>query len=134
MSVGHYENFPVASMLLPASMRRPIAVIYRFARSADDIADEGEDSDEVRLAALNGFRRQLRQLASGKPPDPEPAAPLFFDLDAVIRAYRLPIGLFEDLLDAFAQDVVHKRYTDFEVLLDYCRRSANPVGRLLLHL
>ena len=134
MSVGHYENFPVASMLLPASMRRPIAVIYRFARSADDIADEGEDSDEVRLAGLNGYRSQLRQLASGKPPDAAPAARLFLDLDAVIRAYRLPIGLFEDLLDAFAQDVVHKRYADFEELLDYCRRSANPVGRLLLHL
>jgi squalene synthase HpnC len=130
MSAGHYENFPVASVLLPAPLRRPVAVIYRFARSADDFADEGDLPPERRLAQLNDYRQALRRLEAGTAPD----SALFAELGQVVRDYRLPLQLFHDLLDAFAQDVVKNRYRDFAELMDYCRRSANPVGRLLLHL
>ncbi|HNC52278.1 MAG TPA: squalene synthase HpnC [Accumulibacter sp.] len=129
MSVDHYENFPVASLLLPRRLRRPIEAIYRFARAADDIADEGEASDAERLQHLAAYRGELARMASG-----EPAAPAFAELATVVREWRLPVQLLGDLLDAFAQDVVKKRYADYPELLDYCRRSANPVGRLLLHL
>jgi phytoene synthase len=122
--VGHYENFPVASILLPAPLRAPIEVIYRFARSADDLADEGDDPAEVRLRKLDDYRAQLAA----------PSSPLFYDLQKIIREHELPVELFADLLDAFAQDVTKKRYADFSEVLDYCRRSANPIGRLLLHL
>jgi len=124
MSVGHYENFPVASLLLPASLRGPVAVIYRFARSADDFADEGSDPAELRLQKLQRYREQLDA----------PAEPLFQQVQKVIREHDLPPQLFRDLLDAFSQDVTQKRYSDYAEVLDYCRRSANPVGRLLLHL
>ena len=124
MPVGHYENFPVASILLPAALRRPVEIIYRFARSADDFADEGSDSPAVRLQNLDAYRRQLG----------EPASPLFRDIQKIVREHGLPIRLFHDLLDAFAQDVTKKRYASYAEVLDYCRRSANPVGRLLLHL
>ena len=124
MGVGHYENFPVASLLLPAALREPIGVIYRFARSADDFADEGQDPPDVRLARLDNYRRQLAA----------PAEPLLREVAKIIREHELPVELFADLLDAFAQDVTKKRYADFAELSDYCRRSANPVGRLLLHL
>ena len=130
MSVGHYENFPVASILLPPRLRWPVSVIYRFARTADDFADEGDAPPAVRLAALDGYRAELDRIEAGAPPN----APLFADLAQVIRAHGLPIGLFRDLLDAFSQDVVKQRYATFAEVLDYCRRSANPVGRLLLHL
>ncbi len=130
MPVEHYENFPVASLLLPKRLRRPIEAIYRFARGADDIADEGDASDAERLLGLAGFRAELDRIERGKPPESSD----FAELAQVIREWRLPIQLFRDLLDAFAQDVVQKRYADYAELLDYCRRSANPVGRLLLHL
>ena len=124
MAVSHYENFPVASLLLPARLREPVEIIYRFARSADDFADEGSDPPQARLQKLNDYRAQLGA----------PSTPLFRDLEKIIREHGLPIQLFADLLDAFSQDVTQKRYEDFPQLLDYCRRSANPVGRLLLHL
>ena len=130
MSVDHYENFPVASFLVPAPLRRPIEVIYRFARSADDIADEGDAGPEERLAGLAAYQAELDRIESGQAPQ----TPLFVALAGVIRQHALPIQLFRDLLDAFAQDVVKKRYADYPELLDYCRRSANPVGRLVLHL
>jgi squalene synthase HpnC len=130
MPAGHYENFPVASVLLPAPLRHPVAAIYRFARAADDFADEGEFPAAERLARLDDFRRELRQLEAGV----EPKTPLFSELAPVIRQYRLPLQLFHDLLDAFSQDVVKVRYADFAELIDYSRRSADPVGRLLLHL
>ena len=130
MPVDHYENFPVASLLVPAKLRRPIEVIYRFARSADDIADEGDASAEDRLADLAAYRAELGRISAGT----RPQTPLFVDLAAVIERHALPIELFNDLLDAFAQDVVKKRYADYPELMDYCRRSANPVGRLVLHL
>lgn len=127
---SHYENFPVASRLLPASMRRPIAVIYAFARTADDYADEGTYNEEQRIDLLNGYGAKLRQLESGEVVDD----PVFIALADVITRQKLPMQLFHDLLSAFTQDVTKKRYADFTELLDYCRRSANPVGRLLLHL
>lgn len=130
MSVDHYENFPVASVLIPAQLRRPIEVIYRFARSADDLADEGDALPAERLAALAKYQAELDRIASSTPP----LTPLFVDLAVLIKQYDLPLPLFRDLLDAFAQDVVKTRYADFPELLDYCRRSANPVGRLVLHL
>lgn len=130
MSVGHYENFPVASILLPKPLRWPVSVIYRFARTADDFADEGDAPAAARLAALDGYRVELDRIESGDPT----SAPLFVDLANVIRRHGLPIGLFRDLLDAFSQDVVKHRYATFAELLEYCRRSADPVGRLLLHL
>ncbi len=130
MPVDHYENFPVASFLVPTPLRRPIEVIYRFARSADDIADEGDAAPEERLAGLAAYQAELDRIAAGTPP----LTPLFVALAEVIRRHALPVQLFHDLLDAFAQDVVKKRYADYAELLDYCRRSANPVGRLVLHL
>ena len=111
--VAHYENFPVASLLLPARLRTPIEVIYRFARSADDAADEGTDPPAARLAKLEVHRGEIERIA---------------------REHGLPRGPFAELLDAFSQDVVKTRYASYAELLDYCRRSANPVGRLLLHL
>ncbi len=130
MPVDHYENFPVASFLVPRHLRRPIEAIYRFARSADDIADEGDASPAERLAGLNAYQAELDRIAAGTVPQ----TPLFVALAGEIRQHALPLQLFRDLLDAFAQDVVKKRYADFPELLDYCRRSANPVGRLVLHL
>ena len=130
MPVDHYENFPVASFLVPRAQRKPIEVIYRFARSADDIADEGEASDAARLAGLAAYQAELDRIAAGL----RPTTPLFEEVAAIVAAHGLPLQLFRDLLDAFAQDVVKKRYADFPELLDYCRRSANPVGRLVLHL
>jgi squalene synthase HpnC len=130
MPVDHYENFPVASLLLPPALRRPIEVIYHFARSADDLADEGEATPDERLAALDAYRAELHRIGAGDAPQ----TPLFQELATIIAAHQLPLQLFVDLLDAFSQDVVKKRYADYTELLDYCRRSANPVGRLVLHL
>lgn len=132
MPVEHYENFPVASLLLPRRLRRPIEDIYRFARSADDLADEGDATPDERRAALAAYDRQLDRIASGEPPHDDPDGRMFTALAATMRAHDLPIGLFHDLLSAFSQDVLVKRYDDDPALLDYCRRSANPVGRLML--
>ena len=130
MTVEHYENFPVASVLLPSRLRQPVSAIYAFARSADDIADEGEATPTERLALLDRFRAELGAIEAGRSPE----SPMFRRLAPEIRSHALPIRLFRDLLDAFSQDVVKERYADFDELLDYCRRSANPVGRLMLHL
>jgi phytoene synthase len=130
VSVSHYENFPVASVFLPGPLRAPFAVIYRFARSADDIADEGNWPSASRLGKLAHYHAQL--LAIGRGAHPE--EPLTRDLARVIRAHALPLEPFRDLLDAFPQDVTKTRYADFAELLDYCRRAANPLGRLVLHL
>jgi squalene synthase HpnC len=130
MPVSHYENFPVASLLLPARLRHPVSVIYRFARSADDFADEGNISAPERLALLDGYRDELRGLEAGR----KGGAPLFAQLGPVIDAYGLPFAPFYDLLDAFTQDVTKTRYANFDEVMSYCRRSADPVGRLMLHL
>ena len=130
MPVEHYENFPVASFLLPRRLREPVEAIYAFARSADDIADEGDAEPLQRLAGLNDYRRELNTIDSGGMPE----APMFARLARNVRGFGLPTVLLRDLLDAFSQDVVKKRYADFAELRDYSRRSADPVGRLLLHL
>jgi squalene synthase HpnC len=130
MGIKHYENFPVASVLLPRRLRQPVEVIYAFARTADDFADEGNAPPEERLRCLAQYQHQLDLIDANM----NPTMPLFVDLSHVIRKYGLPIELFRDLLSAFSQDVVKNRYADFAEVMDYCRRSANPVGRLLLHL
>lgn len=133
MSVDHYENFPVASLLCPPALRPAIAAIYHYARTADDIADEGSASPAERLSDLAAYRTELRWVAQGGGPAPRWSG-VFAPLAAAIASHGLPLNLLEDLLSAFEQDVVKTRYVDRADLLDYCSRSANPVGRLLLHL
>ncbi|MFL6664177.1 MAG: squalene synthase HpnC [Rhizobacter sp.] len=133
MPVEHYENFPVASWLCPPALRPAVTAIYGFARTADDLADEGDATPAQRLADLATYRRDLDAAAAGAPPSAR-WTPVFGPLAGAIDRHRLPIMLLHDLLDAFSQDVVQARYADRAELLDYCRRSANPVGRLLLHL
>lgn len=124
---GHYENFPVASFLLPKAIRQPIAVIYAFARSADDFADEGDLDQQQRLVKLNHFENLLNNMDNMSNEDL-----IFVALHDVINKHELPVQLFKDLLSAFKQDVTKNRYDNFDEVLHYCKRSANPVGRLLL--
>jgi squalene synthase HpnC len=138
---AHYENFPVASLLIPTSMRRHVAAVYAFARAADDFADEGDRPPGERLALLDRWHDRLRRAAGGvdadAPPNPgEPAntVEIFRALAATMRDCALPVVLFEDLLSAFRQDVTVHGYTSWDELLDYCRRSANPIGRLVLRI
>lgn len=130
MPVDHYENFPVASWLLPKPLRKPVEAIYRFARTADDIADEGDASAAMRLEQLAAYHAELDRIERGE----TSSHPVFVPLAAAIRDHAIPLAPFRDLLSAFAQDVEKKRYANFGEVMDYCRRSANPVGRLMLHL
>jgi squalene synthase HpnC len=130
VGVDHYENFPVASFLLPSSLHAPVKAIYWFAREADDLVDEGVAPPEQRLRALDDRLAELAVIESGG----EPGLPIYRELAQHIRARSLPLQPFRDLLDAFRQDVTKTRYADFDEVLDYCRRSANPIGRLLLAL
>jgi phytoene synthase len=125
---GHYENFPVASLLLPPPMRPHVAAIYAFARAADDFADEGDCPAVERLRLLDDWHARLTACVDGRPGDD----PVFVALGETIRTCSLPVELFEDLLSAFRQDVTTTRYATWAELLDYCHRSANPVGRLVL--
>jgi squalene synthase HpnC len=138
----HYENFPVASLLLPANMRPHVAALYAFARTADDVADEGDRPAQEREALLDEWGRQL-EIRLGRPGQPMVLSPLSFVPDGekilsatahTIGACRLPVQLFHDLLSAFRQDVRVKRYATWSEVLDYCTRSANPVGRLVLRI
>ena len=131
--VAHYENFPVASFLCPPALRPAIIAIYWFARTADDIADEGDATPAQRLEDLSNYRADLAACVLGAPTTSR-WSHVFTPLGKVIQRYALPVDLMEDLLSAFEQDVGKTRYNDRAELLDYCRRSANPVGRLLLHL
>lgn len=135
--VEHYENFPVASWLCPPRLRPAIAAIYAFARTADDLADEGDAPGHERLTDLAALRADLQAAARGDTPSPR-WLPVFGPLAAVIAPFALPVPLLDDLLRAFEQDVIKTHaqagYADRAELLDYCSRSANPVGRLLLHL
>ncbi|MFN3885288.1 MAG: squalene synthase HpnC, partial [Rhodocyclaceae bacterium] len=130
MSADHDENFPVASLLLPARLRPAVEAIYAFARTADDLVDEGSLSAAERLRRLADYRAELDLIGRGE----TSTNPIFQRLRQQITVHGLPLAPFHDLLDAFCQDVVQDRYDSFDELLDYCRRSANPVGRLLLHL
>lgn len=133
MAREHYENFPVGSLLVPRARRKHVYSIYAFARTADDFADEGYDdavlTEASRLQALNEWEVQLAACYRG-----EASRPVFVALAATVKELQLPEQLFRDLLSAFKQDVVKRRYADFAEVLDYCRRSANPVGRLILRL
>jgi squalene synthase HpnC len=133
VSVNHYENFPVASILCPPALRPAVTAIYHFARTADDLADEGDAAPAERLADLAAYRADLRAVSEGAPVSAR-WAQVFEPLRAAMRAHALPSALLADLLSAFEQDVTTHDYADRAELLDYCRRSANPVGRLLLHL
>lgn len=126
----HYENFPVASIFLPQHLREPIGLIYSFARQADDFADEGDLTIEERLKLLNDFRDELDLLHAYI----KPQTVFFATLGQMIKTKKLPFEPFHHLLDAFSQDVTKTRYANYKEVLDYCKRSANPVGRLLLHL
>jgi hydroxysqualene synthase len=142
--IAHYENFPVASWLCPAHLRAPIAAIYHFARTADDIADEGDASPQQRLDTLHAYRQalvaasQTGSRTTALPPIPNEWQRTFASLQHAIATHHLPVQLLHDLLDAFVQDIEKSRdrsgYANEAELLDYCRRSANPIGRLLLHL
>ena len=131
---AHYENFPVASRLLPAAMRPHVAAIYAFARIADDMADEGDLAPSERLAALDGWEARLVAVTGGRPDPGGPHAPVFEAIRQTVRACDLPTTLLTDLISAFRQDVTVRRYATWASLLDYCRRSANPVGRLVLRI
>ncbi len=133
VSIDHYENFPVATLLCPPSLRPAVTALYHFARTADDLADEGDAAPSDRLADLAAYRSMLVATAAGEPPSGRWAG-VFRPLAAAIRAHGLPLAPMTDLLSAFEQDVVKHRYVDRAELLDYCRRSAEPVGRLVLHL
>ncbi|MEO8629258.1 MAG: squalene/phytoene synthase family protein [Betaproteobacteria bacterium] len=128
-AADHYENFPVASWLMPRSPRNPVRVVYAFARQADDFADEGNAPPNIRLLQLARFEGQLSRIEAGRPP----TLRLFVELAPVVRQYGYP-PLLRDLLSAFSQNVVEPRDPDFAELMDYCRRSANPVGRLVQYL
>ncbi|MEY4443898.1 MAG: hypothetical protein RL442_2898 [Pseudomonadota bacterium] len=136
--MDHYENFPVASWLCPPALRAPILALYGFARTADDIADEGNATAAERLALLQLYRQDLHE--SWRNPQHRSAQwpEVFAALARQHQTWAFPLGLLEDLLDAFEQDVTYTRdhhvYADRTELLDYCRRSANPIGRLILHL
>jgi squalene synthase HpnC len=132
---SHYENFPVASRLLPAPMRPHIAAIYAFARIADDIADEGDVPAAERRARLDAWQRRLHAAVSIDAQEQAPHADEDLILAATahsIRSLDLPIDLFDDLVSAFGQDTMTTRYASWADVFDYCRRSANPVGRLVL--
>ena len=126
----HYENFPVGSLLVPKSKRPHVYSIYAFARTADDFADEGYGTgltESERLAALDAWEQQLEDCYRG-----EATQPVFAALSVTVKELQLPLQLFRDLISAFKQDVVKRRYANFDEVMDYCRRSANPVGRLIL--
>lgn len=130
MTRAHYENFPVGSLLIPKDRRKHVYSIYAFARTADDFADEGygtATTRDERLHLLDEWEFQLESCYRGIA-----SHPIFIALAETVRELRLPMQLFLDLLSAFRQDVVRARYADFDEVLDYCRRSASPVGRLIL--
>jgi len=126
LAQSHYENFPVASKLLPSRLRPHVAAVYAFARTADDFADEPGYEREERLRLLSDWRRRLHDRAD--------RSKEFIALHDTIDRFALPVSLFDDLLDAFVQDVSTTRYATWAEVMDYCRRSANPVGRLVLRL
>jgi len=138
---SHYENFPVASLLVPAPIRHHIAALYAFARAADDFADEGSRAVADRHRLLGGWKARLSAAVAAPAPGPPPregepgnTVEIFLALGDTIRRKRLPVVLFDDLLSAFAQDVTVTRYAAWDDVLDYSRRSANPVGRLVLRI
>ena len=137
-SIDHYENFPVASWLCPARLRPAVAALYHFARTADDLADEGHDPAHHRLDALGEYRADLQNCLDNAKATSVRWPKVFDALQDAVEKHQLPTQPLFDLLDAFEQDVVYtsvgQGYRNRTELLGYCRRSANPVGRLMLHL
>ena len=140
---AHYENFPVASLLLPRRMRPHVAALYAFARAADDFADEGDRTVDERHRLIDGWRTRLLEAVAGatstiqrrpEPGEPAHSREIFMALGVTVRRLQLPSVLLEDLLSAFRQDVTVSRYATWPALFDYCRRSANPIGRLVLRI
>ncbi len=129
LAAKHYENFPVSSFLIPEQLKQDVAIVYWFARTADDFADEGSESDEKRLENLFKFEKELSLSLEGKSADE-----YFIKLNETKKKYSLKKEYFFDLLSAFKQDVIKKRYQNYDELKDYCRRSANPIGRIILDL
>lgn len=127
---SHYENFPVASIALPKHLRHPVSLIYTFARQADDFADEGNHKPEHRLTMLEGYKKQLDIIKAGGKSNVD----FFIEFGEMVHQHNLPLQPFYDLLSAFSQDVTKTEYKNFDEVLDYCDRSANPIGVLLLHL
>jgi len=145
LAQSHYENFPVASRLLPRPMRPHVAAVYAFARVADDIADEGADPPAIRRERLRAWQVRLHQAVGASAGDGERPVPtdaavegrdelIVVAVGHSIRSLNLPLSLFDDLLSAFGQDITTTRYDSWSTVLDYCRRSANPVGRLVLRI
>jgi phytoene synthase len=137
MAQSHYENFPVASRLLPRPMRPHVAAVYAFARVADDVADEGTATAALRQSQLDDWQRRLHDAVADEREDRMPEdrdALLLLALGHSIRSLDLPVSLFDDLLSAFGQDTTTTRYDSWSDVLDYCRRSANPIGRLVLRI
>ena len=135
LAQSHYENFPVASRLLPSEMRPHVAAVYAFARVADDIADEGSASMPARLHGLRQWQAGLHErLAAGDRPAADRDALILTAVAHSIRTLQLPVSLFDDLVSAFGQDTMTTRYASWDELFDYCRRSANPIGRLVLRI
>lgn len=126
---SHYENFPVVSFLIPKKLRKHVAIIYWFARTADDYADEGSFTELERLTKLENFQHRLTEVINGNAESDFELA-----LSETIRERKLTTDLFYDLLTAFKQDIFKKQYENFDELLKYCKNSANPVGRLILEL
>jgi squalene synthase HpnC len=137
-SIDHYENFPVASWLCPAHLRPAVMALYQFARTADDLADEGNEPAHHRLDALGEYRADLQNCLNQTNIDSVRWPHVFGPLQLATQQHPIPAQPLFDLLDAFEQDVVYtsvgQGYRNRAELLDYCRRSANPVGRLMLHL
>jgi hydroxysqualene synthase len=134
---AHYENFPVASFLLPPAMRPHVAAVYAFARIADDMADEGSVPPEERRARLGAWQRRLHAALAVEPSAQTPDAPedlIVLATAHTVRSLDLPLALFDDLISAFAQDTMTTRYASWADVFDYCRRSANPIGRLVLRI
>jgi squalene synthase HpnC len=134
---SHYENFPVASALLPRPMRPHIAAVYAFARTADDMADEGDAPGADRRTALDAWQRRLHvavESASSWSPSGAPDDLILAVVAASIQTLNLPMSLFDDLISAFGQDTMTNRYASWSDVFDYCRRSANPIGRLVLRI
>jgi squalene synthase HpnC len=129
MSIEHYENFPVASLLLPRHLRPAVETVYTFARTADDFADEGDFTNDERLEKLNHYQDELNKIANGEMSNHA----LFIRLRHHIHEFQIPISYFHNLLSAFKQDITTTRYTNYAELLNYCNYSANPVGRIMLH-
>ncbi|MDR2116528.1 MAG: squalene synthase HpnC [Planctomycetaceae bacterium] len=135
LTLRHYENFSVAGWLLPKKLRQPFQVVYAYCRWADDLSDEHDGSDESRLQSLEYLRWWEQGLDDCFQPDkPVPNHPVYIALRKILEQFKLPKQPFADLLVAFRRDQIQFRYADFDELLDYCRYSANPVGRIVLHL